>query len=100
MGRHILDVGMSAFQQLKAFQQPKGHIPKTLTIQIQSADEAMEESPKAQKSNADRRPPRRDSAYVTSVEAARNLLTSNRLALLRTIRNKRPGSIYELAKII
>ena len=37
--------------------------------------------------------------YFTSIEAARNLLTPNRLALLRVIRTKRPGSVYELAKI-
>jgi predicted transcriptional regulator len=34
------------------------------------------------------------------MEAARNLLTPNRLALLRAIRTKRPGSIYELAKMV
>src|SRR5439155_18110233 len=37
--------------------------------------------------------------YFTSIETARNLLTPNSLALLRAIRTKRPGSIYELAKI-
>jgi len=34
------------------------------------------------------------------LQTPRNLLTRNRLALLRAIRNKRPGSIYELAKIV
>ena len=44
---------------------------------------------------------KRDGATViTSLEAARNLLTPSRLALLRAIRNRRPGSIYELAKIV
>lgn len=38
--------------------------------------------------------------YVTSIEAARNLLTPSRLALLRAIRTKRPGSVYELAKLV
>jgi len=75
-------------------------MPKTLTIQIRSADDAIEESRDTFKSvEADRRLTRRD-VYFTSIEAARNLLTPNRLALLRTIRNKRPGSIYELAKMI
>ena len=32
-------------------------------------------------------------------EAARNFLTPERVALLRTVRRERPGSIYELAKI-
>jgi predicted transcriptional regulator len=38
--------------------------------------------------------------YFTSLEAARNLLTPRRLALLRAIRKKKPRSIYELAKIV
>lgn len=73
---------------------------KTLTIQIKAADEALEgfrETFKA--AEAGRRVTRREGVYFTSIEAARNLLTPNRLALLRAIRTKRPGSIYELAKI-
>ncbi len=38
--------------------------------------------------------------YFTSIEAVRNLLTPNRLALLRAIRAKRPASIYELARMV
>lgn len=76
-------------------------MPKTLTIQIRSAGGATKGFREGFKTvEADRRLPRRDDVYFTSIEAARNLLTPNRLAMLRTIRNKRPGSIYELAKII
>lgn len=73
---------------------------KTLTIQIKAADEALEgfrETFKA--AQAGRRIARRGGVYFTSIEAARNLLTPNRLALLRVVRTKRPGSVYELAKI-
>jgi predicted transcriptional regulator len=74
---------------------------KTLTIQIRSADAATTGFREASKTDeGDRRLPRRDGVYFASIKAARNLLTPNRLALLRTIRNKRPGSIYELAKIV
>jgi len=45
-----------------------------------------------------RSPTRR--CLFTSIEAARNLLTPNRLALLRAVRSRRPGSFYELAKIV
>lgn len=38
--------------------------------------------------------------YFTSIEAARNLLTPSRLALLLAIRTKRPRSMYELAKTL
>jgi predicted transcriptional regulator len=39
-------------------------------------------------------------AGFTSLEAARNFLTRERLALLRTIKMGHPGSIYALAKMI
>lgn len=74
---------------------------KTLTIQIKSAGEALggfRETFKAVE--AGRRVSRREGVYFTSIEAARNLLTPNRVTLLRAIRAKRPGSIYELAKVV
>jgi len=36
----------------------------------------------------------------TSIEAVRNFLTRERLALMRTIRTRHPGSLYELAKMV
>jgi len=74
---------------------------KTLTIQIKSAGEALEGFRATFKDvEAGRRVSRREGLYFTSIEAARNLLTPNRLALLRTVRSGRPGSIYELAKMV
>ncbi len=74
---------------------------KTLTIRIKSADMALEGFRKTFKDvEAGRRVNKREGVYFTSIEAARNLLTPNRLALLRTVRSQRPGSIYELAKIV
>ena len=43
---------------------------------------------------------RREEVGFTSIEAARNFLTRERLALLHTIRSRHPGSLYELAKIV
>lgn len=74
---------------------------RTLTIQIKSAGEALggfQETFKAVESG--RRVRRREGVYFTSIEAARNLLTPNRLALLRAVRCRRPGSMYELAKMV
>ena len=74
---------------------------KTLTIQIKSAGEALEGFRDAFKAvEAGRRTSRREGVYFTSIEAARNLLTPHRLALLRAVRSGRPGSIYELAKMV
>lgn len=74
---------------------------KKLTIQIKSAGEALGGFRDAFKAvEAGRRITRREGVYFTSIEAARNLLTPHRLALLRAVRSGRPGSIYELAKMV
>jgi len=74
---------------------------KTLTIEIKPLEEAVEGFRGTFKAlEAGRRVSRREGIYFTSIEAARNLLTPGRLALLRTIRRQRPGSIYQLAKIL
>jgi hypothetical protein len=74
---------------------------KTLTIEIKSMGEALEGFRKAFKAlETGRRVARHEGVYFTSIEAARNLLTRNRLALLRAIRAQRSSSIYELAKAV
>jgi len=74
---------------------------KTLTIRIKSADKALGEFRKTFKDvEARRRVRKREGVYFTSIEAARNLLTRNRLALLRAVRSERPGSIYELSRMV
>ncbi len=74
---------------------------KTLTIRIKSADKALEEFRKTFKDvEAGHRVRKREGVYFTSIEAARNLLTRNRLALLRAVRSERPGSIYELSRMV
>lgn len=74
---------------------------KTLTIKIKSMEQALEGFPKPVKAlEARRRAAHHEGVYFTSIEAARNLLTPNRLALLRAVRSRRPGSIYGLAKIV
>lgn len=70
-----------------------------MTIEIKSVGEAFEDFRSTFTAlQAGRRVARRAGVYFTSIEAARNLLTPSRLALLKAIRTQRPGSIYELAK--
>jgi predicted transcriptional regulator len=38
--------------------------------------------------------------YFDSIDTMRNVLTNNRLLILKTIRKNKPGSVYELAKIL
>ena len=73
---------------------------KTLTIKIKPVAEAMADFREAFRALETGRVTRRKGVYFTSIEAARNLLTPSRLALLRAVRTKRPRSIYELAKTL
>lgn len=38
--------------------------------------------------------------YIESIEAARKLMTNERIRLLSTVRERKPNSLYELAKIM
>jgi predicted transcriptional regulator len=38
--------------------------------------------------------------YFDSIDTMRGILTNNRLLILRTIREEKPNSVYELAKIL
>jgi len=78
---------------------------KTLTIRIKPVGEAMEtfrETFRALEGStrSTTRAQRSEGFFFTSIEAARKLLTPNRLALLRAIRTERPGSMYALARRI
>lgn len=74
---------------------------KTLTIQIRPLADLADDFRAGFKAAQQRRTfKRRAGVYFTSLEAARNFLTRERLALLRAIREKRPRSIYELAKVV
>ena len=74
---------------------------RTLTIGIKSIAQGLKDFGETFDAvRAGRRVRRQEGVYFTSLEAARNLLTPSRLALLRAIRNRRPGSIYELAKMV
>jgi len=69
-------------------------MPKTLTIQVRSVDAATKGLREALKTHeGDRSLPRRDGVCFTSSKAARNLLTPNRLALLRTMAPKGASSV-------
>jgi predicted transcriptional regulator len=74
---------------------------KTLTIKIRPVGGAMADFRETFRAlETGRRVTRREGVYFTSIEAARNLLTPSRLAVLRAVRTKRPRSIYELAKTL
>jgi len=75
---------------------------KTVTFTIEPFAESLKrfkETFKAVQAGRHVEPEPQEIVGFTSLEAARNFLTRERLALLHTIRNRHPGSIYELAKM-
>ena len=73
---------------------------RTVTFVIEPLTESLSRFKDTFKSIRDGKPvQRREIVGFTSLEAARNFLTRERLSLLHTIRTQHPGSIYELAKI-
>jgi len=73
---------------------------KTVTFTIEPFPESLkrfEETFKAVQAGRQVEP--HELVGFTSLEAARNFLTRERLGLLRTIKSRHPNSIYELAKM-
>ena len=76
---------------------------KTVTFSIRPLSEVGDEFTKifdAVRTVTEFQKKSRDEAGFASIEAERNFLTRARLALMRTIRTRHPGSLYELAKMV
>ncbi len=76
---------------------------KTVTFSITPLDEVADDFAKTFEAvRTGRRIPKQSKNEVgfTSIEAVRNFLTRERLALMRTIRSRHPASLYELAKMV
>ena len=73
---------------------------KTFEIRVKTTEEALKDFAHTFDAvRAGRRVKKKEGVYFTSVEAARNLLTPERIKLLTLIHNQGPQSIYQLAKI-
>src|SRR5271170_4734349 len=73
---------------------------KTVTFAIEPFTTSLNGFKKAFKAAQARKPAEpREVAGFTSLVAARNFLTRERLALLHTIKRRQPDSIYALAKM-
>jgi predicted transcriptional regulator len=76
---------------------------KTVTFSIRPLSEVADDFAKTFDAvQTRRRIPKkpRDEVGFTSIEAARNFITRERLVLMHTIRTRHPGSLYELAKMV
>jgi len=76
---------------------------KTVTFSIRPLSEVADDFAKTFDAvRTRRRIPKKphDEVGFTSIEAARNFITPERLALMHTIRTRRPASLYQLAKMV
>lgn len=74
---------------------------KTVTFTIRSEDDVLSHFAETYRAlQAGRKVARHQGVSFTSIEAARNFLTPTRLALLRAIRRRQPGSVSGLAKMV
>jgi len=71
---------------------------KTVTFTVEPFSEGLKRFKETfEAARSGRRVAPREIVAFTSLEAVRNFLTRERLGLLRTIKTRRPRSIYELA---
>ena len=74
---------------------------KTVTFTIRPEQDVLSQFADTYRAlRAGRRVARHEGVSFTSIEAARNFLTPTRLALLRAVRRRQPGSVYALAKMV
>jgi len=74
---------------------------KTMKIKIKSrADFDAELRSMAKALDDGRRVKKQDGFYFESIDAVRKVLTDNRLRVWRTVRDKKPKSISELARLL
>lgn len=73
---------------------------KTMRIEIRSLDQVLADFREAFEAATEGKPyPKREGVSFASLEAARNLLTPERVKLLMLIRRRHPASVYELAQL-
>ena len=74
---------------------------KKIDIGIKTLEESLNDfSNKWKKLQASEKVKKEEGIYFDSIDAMRSVLTNNRLLILKTISERNPKSIYELAKLL
>lgn len=73
---------------------------KIKKIQIKSLEDSLQDFASAYHSVSKRKPvSKKGGIFFASIEAVRKVLTQNRMHLLKVIKQDKPASLYELAKL-
>lgn len=74
---------------------------KKIDIGIKGLAESLKDFSEAwKKIAAGKKVKKEEGIYFDTIDTMRAVLTNNRLLILKTIRERKPGSVYELAKIL
>ena len=74
---------------------------KRVKIEIKSLDEALKEAGEVfERLSKGKHVQKKEAIYFSNLKEMRKVLTEKRMELLKTIKDKRPASVYELAKIL
>ena len=74
---------------------------KKIHIEIKSLDDALTEAGQVfEKIAQGKTIKKKTSVYFSNIKEMRTVLTEKRLELLKTVKDKKPSSIYDLAKML
>ncbi len=74
---------------------------KKIDIGIKGLPESLKDFAEAwKKLEAGKKVKKHEGIYFDSIDTMRSVLTNKRLLIIRTIKENKPGSVYELAKIL
>ena len=74
---------------------------KKIDIGIKGLSESLKDFAAAwKKAESGKKVSKEESIYFESIDTMRSVLTNNRLLILKTIRERKPGSVYELANML
>ena len=74
---------------------------KRIHIVVKSLDETLKEAGEVfEEVSKGKAPKRKTAIYFSNIKEMRRVVTERRLELLKVIKDKRPSSVYELAKML
>ena len=74
---------------------------KKIDIGIKGLEEGLKDFSEAwKKISSGKKVRKEEGIYFDTIDTMRAVLTNNRLLILKTIRERKPGSVYELAKML
>jgi len=88
-------------KELKGEEEVIGMKIKRIKIEIRSLDNALKEAGEVFEKLSKGQPVQKKTAiYFNNLKEMRKVLTEKRLELLKTIKDKKPASVYELARMV